>query len=81
MVRGRGRRRGRAFVRCGAKIADHIYRGGGTQPKRLKSVEYILLGTLVTNIFPQDNGAFFLIVGNGAQTAALTGSDEACRPF
>ena len=24
---------------------------GGTQPKRLKSVEYILLGTLVTNIF------------------------------
>ena len=41
MVRGRGRR-GPSFVTCAHKIAtSHIYRGGGTQPKRLKSVEYI----------------------------------------
>ena len=45
---------GESFVTCADKIATgHIYRGGGTH-KPLQAVEYILLGTLVTNIFPQD---------------------------
>ena len=46
-------------------IFDHRYsvaECGGTQPKRLKSVEYILLGTLVTNIFPQDVLAIACVV-------------------
>ena len=46
------RAHGESFVTCGAAIS--VEECGGTQPKRSKSVEYILLGTLVTNIFPQD---------------------------
>ena len=46
-------------VRRGPWLVNHpdaisVAESGGTQPKRLKSVEYILLGTLVMNIFPQN---------------------------
>ena len=65
MVRGRGRRRGRAFVTCGAKVSGHgLPRTRHHKP--LQAVEYILLGTLVTNIFPQD---FFLTVHSGSRSS------------
>ena len=41
---------------CRKSSAGSIYRGRRHQTKEAQAVEYILVGTLLTNIFPQDYG-------------------------